>query len=58
MIEGNSLSIYQLSLDGDIKLLEPYNEMPSDENMLNDMLDYTNRKFSLILDIRDDEESE
>lgn len=58
MIDGNSLSIYQLSLDGDIKLLEPYNEMPSDENMLNDMLDYTNRKFSLILDIRDDEESE
>ncbi|MBR4970197.1 MAG: ATP-binding protein [Paludibacteraceae bacterium] len=57
MIDGNTLSIYQLSVNGDIRLLEPYNEMPSDENMLNDMLDYTNRKFSLILDIRDDEES-
>ena len=58
MIDGNSLTIYELTLDGKIKLLEPYNNMPSDENMLNSILEDTNRKYSEILDIRDDEEEE
>lgn len=58
MIDGNSLTIYELTLDGKIKLLEPYNNMPSDENMLNSILEDTNRRYSEILDIRDDEEEE
>lgn len=58
MIDGSSLTIYELTLDGKIRLLEPYNNMPSDENMLNSILEDTNRRYSEILDIRDDEEEE
>lgn len=58
MIDGESLTIYEIELDGTIKLLAPYNNMPSDENMLNSVLENTNIKFSQILDIRDDETEE
>lgn len=58
MIDGDTLTIYEIGLDGAIKLLEPYNDMPSDGNMLNSVLENTNIKFSQILDIRDDEEEE
>ena len=58
MIDGDTVTIYEIGLDGSIKLLEPYNDMPSDGNMLNSVLENTNIKFSQIVDIRDDEEEE
>lgn len=48
-IEGNQVTVYQLTLDGIIKQLETYENMPSDANYLNQhMMEINNRYSSLV----------
>lgn len=48
-IEGEKVTVYQLSLDGTIKQLETYENMPSDANYLNQhMMEINNRYSSLV----------
>lgn len=56
MIDGTKATIYELYLDGSIRELKKFNDMPSDENQLNTMLERSNEKFDAILDLKDEEE--
>lgn len=35
IVEGKKIAIYETKIDGTIELLEPYYDLPSDENELN-----------------------
>ena len=50
-LEPEQLSIYQLNLDGEFSLLETYDGLPSDGNLLNESLEETNRMFDTLLEI-------
>ncbi|MDR0307569.1 MAG: hypothetical protein LBI42_12140 [Chitinispirillales bacterium] len=53
MIGANSLSIYELDeMEGNIKSLETYEGLPSDDNRLNMMLDEGNELFAKFLEIQ------
>ena len=52
-INADDLAIYQLKEeDGTIKLLDSYEGIPSDENMLNLQIDETNNLFADLLDLK------
>ena len=50
-IDGQHVAVYQLDLDGTVQLLPPYENMPSDENLLNTSLADVNVKFSNLVEI-------
>jgi hypothetical protein len=51
-IDRNDLTIYELNeTDGTINLLEPYDGLPSDENLLNKTLGDANSMFSRLIDL-------
>ena len=52
-IDGKDTVVYEL-IDGMIKLLPTYNDMPSDDNYLNLFLEQTNDDFNKFLDIEDE----
>ena len=52
LVDSNDVAIYQLGEDGSIQTLEPYNGLPSDENLLNKKLDEVNELFAQILEIQ------
>ena len=54
MIEGREVTIYQVKEDGSISLLPKYDEMPSDNNMLNNLLEESNELFNHLLDIEEE----
>ena len=49
-IDGRSVAVYQMNLDGTIKLLPQYENMPSDNNVLNMSLADVNVKFSNLVE--------
>ena len=52
-INADDLAIYQLKEeDGTIELLDSYEGIPSDENMLNLQIDETNNLFADLLDLK------
>lgn len=51
VVNGNKISIYETKSDGSIQLLEPYENLPSDENELNKLLEASNEDFSNLLDL-------
>lgn len=51
MIDGQNVTVYQCDLDGNIRLLPTYENMPSDENLLNQLLADANMKYSSIVEI-------
>ncbi len=51
-IDGEEAIVYEL-IDGEIKLLPTYHNMPSDNNYLNNFLDETNDSFNKLLDIEE-----
>ncbi len=51
-IEGKNVTVYQLTLDGTIKKLPTYEDMPSDENFLNQNMRKVNLKYSNLLEIQ------
>ena len=52
-INADDLVIYQLKEeDGTIELLDSYEGIPSDENMLNLQIDETNNLFADLLDLK------
>ena len=51
VIAGEKISIYETKEDGSIELLKPYENLPSDENLLNAALADGNERFSKLLDL-------
>ena len=52
-VEHNEVNIYQLSPDGTIKKLPEYHNLPTDENLLNQLLASSNDAFIELLKIED-----
>lgn len=50
-VSGEKISIYETKEDGSIALLKPYENLPSDENLLNTALADGNERFSKLLDL-------
>ena len=53
-IDGANVVVYELSDNGEIRTLESYKNLPSDENFLNLFLEETNDEYSQLLDIEDE----
>ena len=53
LVNPDDVAIYQLDDAGNINKLDNYNGLPSDENFLNDGLEFTNVLFSQLLDLED-----
>ncbi len=51
MVSGDVISIYETDKDGNIRILKSYENLPSDENMLNKELAEFNELFSELLDL-------
>lgn len=54
MVDGSKVTIYQVNEDGTFSMLPKYDEMPSDDNMLNNMLEESNEQFNQLLDIEEE----
>ncbi len=52
-VSGEKISIYETKEDGSIKLLKPYEGLPSDENLLNEALASGNERFASLLDLEE-----
>lgn len=50
-VSGEKIHIYETKADGSIKLLEPYENLPSDDNELNKALEEQNDSFSDLLEL-------
>ena len=50
-VSGEKIHIYETKADGSIKLLEPYDNLPSDNNELNKALEEQNDSFSDLLEL-------
>ena len=50
-VDGNRITIYETKEDGSITKLLPYENLPSDENLLNKAMAEGNEKFSKLLDL-------
>ncbi|WP_405375362.1 AAA family ATPase [Pseudobutyrivibrio sp.] len=51
-INGSEVSVYQMDLDGSIRMLEKYDDVPSDDNFLNQLLMSVNTKYSKLVEIQ------
>ena len=54
LINGNDVAVYQLDNNGNIEYIQPYEEMPSDTHILNQMLNDTNAMFYKLLQLKDE----
>ena len=50
-VDGNQVFIYETQQDGSIKKLESYDNLPSDENLLNKAMALGNELFAELLDL-------
>lgn len=50
-VSGNKITIYETKEDGSITKLSPYENLPSDENLLNNAMAEGNEKFAELLDL-------
>lgn len=50
-VSGTKITIYETKADGTIKILEPYENLPSDDNELNKALEEQNDSFSELLEL-------
>ena len=50
-VDGNRITIYETKEDGSITKLSPYENIPSDENLLNKAMAEGNEKFAELLDL-------
>lgn len=53
IISGKSIHIYETSEDGKINLLKPYNNLPSDDNLLNKLMAEQNDIFVKLLELEE-----
>lgn len=51
IINGKDVFIYETQKDGSIMKLEPYDDLPSDENLLNKAMAQGNEQFSDLIDL-------
>lgn len=56
-IDGNLVSVYMTTSDGKIDVVEKYDGMPSDQNVLNDLLDDCNLQYERLLDLEEQYEA-
>ena len=52
VVNSDDLAIYQLNEKGSVELLESYEGIPSDENLLNNEIGRTNELFADLLDLQ------
>ena len=52
VVNSDDLAIYQLNEKGSVELLESYEDIPSDENFLNNEIGRTNELFADLLDLQ------
>ena len=54
MIDGRDVTVYQVHENGTVSLLPKYDDMPSDDNLLNNLLEESNKQFNQLLDIEEE----
>lgn len=54
MIDGQDVTVFQVNDDGTVSQLPKYDEMPSDDNLLNNLLEESNDMFNQLLDIEEE----
>ena len=54
LIDGDDVAVYQLDNTGAIEYIQPYEGMPSDTHILNQMLNDANTMFYKLLQLKDD----
>lgn len=54
LVPGKSISIYETTEDGKIELLKPYENLPSDNNLLNKLLAEPNEIFAKLLELEEE----
>lgn len=54
LIDGDDVAVYQLDNNGAIEYIQPYEGMPSDTHILNQMLNDANTMFYKLLQLKDD----
>ena len=52
-IDGDKIIIYEVRRDGSIKCLKPYENLPSDENLLNKAMEEQNEQFAKLLELEE-----
>ena len=50
-VSGKNISVYETFEDGSIRKLEPYDELPSDDNLLNKAMAQGNELFAQLIDL-------
>lgn len=50
-VSGKNISVYETFEDGSIRKLEPYDELPSDDNLLNKAMAQSNELFAQLIDL-------
>ena len=53
-VSGKKISVYETFEDGSIRKLEPYDELPSDDNLLNKAMAQGNELFAQLIDLEQD----
>lgn len=53
IVSGENISIYETDAYGNISLLKPYDDLPSDENQLNKAMAQQNEEFARLLDLEE-----
>lgn len=51
VVSGDNISIYETTEDGKIELLKPYKNLPSDDNLLNKLMEEQNESFVRLLEL-------
>lgn len=54
LVDGKDISIYETLADGSIKKIEPYENLPSDNNVLNEFMEKTNESFAQLLELEEE----
>lgn len=54
LVSGNEISIYETDAEGEIYLLKPYENLPSDENLLNKAMAKQNDDFAKLLELEEE----
>lgn len=54
LVDGRDISIYETSADGSIKKITPYENLPSDSNILNELMEKTNESFVQLLELEEE----
>ena len=54
VVSGNKISVYETQEDGSVIKLKTYDNLPSDNNMLNNALDKSNEIFAQLIELEEE----